>query len=108
MSTYVFDMDGTFCTQQKSEEYHLAKPIPQMIDKMNGLYLAGHHIIIFTARGMKTYQKDVSRVIARYDAETRDWLDKNGVLYHELIFGKPIGDVYIDDKGVNANDFIDL
>jgi len=32
-------------------------------------------------------------------------LRKWGLEYHKLIMGKPAGDVYIDDKGVRADDF---
>ena len=30
-----------------------------------------------------------------------------GCKYHQLFLGKPAGDYYIDDKGINDNDFFD-
>lgn len=108
MAKYVFDLDGTICTQEKSGEYHLAQPYPRMIDKINGLYMAGNRIVIFTARGMKTFAGRIDLISERYNGETRDWLNKNGVLFHELIFGKPAADIYIDDKGVNAHEFLEI
>lgn len=96
---YVFDLDGTICTQEKSGEYHLARPIPEMVKKVNELYAAGDYIIIFTARGMNTYgnEDDARRA---YSTLTHDWLIDNYVEFHELKFGKPAGDYYVDDKAV--------
>ena len=37
--------------------------------------------------------------------DTKKRLAEWGVKHHELILGKPAGDVYIDDKGVNVKDF---
>ena len=34
------------------------------------------------------------------DSITRDWLSRHSVPYHELIFGKPYADFYVDDKSV--------
>jgi len=36
---------------------------------------------------------------------TANQLDEWGCKYHKLMLGKPSGDFYIDDKGVNSNDF---
>ena len=34
---------------------------------------------------------------------TTDWLNKYGIKYHQLVLGKPIGDVWIDDRAINFN-----
>ena len=34
---------------------------------------------------------------------TMDWLTKYGVKFHQLILGKPIGDVWIDDRAITYN-----
>jgi hypothetical protein len=36
---------------------------------------------------------------------TYNQLKKWNVKYHSLIMGKPSGDIYIDDKGVNDENF---
>ena len=102
---YVFDLDGTLCTQEKSGEYHLAIPVWPMIHKLNELYDAGHEITIFTARGMNTYQ-DENKAIARYSEMTRDWLVDHGVKFHNFIMGKPPADVYVDDKAMTPDEFL--
>ena len=30
-----------------------------------------------------------------------DWLSRYKVKYHQLIFGKPLADLYVDDKAMN-------
>ena len=61
--------------------------------KINRLYEFGHEIILFTARGSKTAKdwKDV----------TETQMNKWGVKYHRLIFGKPAADFYVDDKCIH-------
>jgi intein-encoded DNA endonuclease-like protein len=54
---------------------------------------------------MNTFNSDVEQVNKTYYKFTKDQLEKWGVKYHKLIMGKPSGDIYIDDKGVYANDF---
>ena len=36
---------------------------------------------------------------------TADQLVKWGCMFTDLFLGKPAGDFYIDDKGMNLNDF---
>jgi hypothetical protein len=39
---------------------------------------------------------------------TEKQLKSWGVKYHELIFGKPVADVFIDDKAINIKDLQNL
>ena len=41
---------------------------------------------------------------AFYDFTRKQLIDW-GVKFHDLFLGKPAGDVYIDDKGINDGDF---
>ena len=36
---------------------------------------------------------------------TKEQLDSWGCKYNELILGKPHADYFIDDKGINSNEF---
>jgi D-sedoheptulose 7-phosphate isomerase len=94
--TFCFDLDGTLCTNTFGE-YGKAKPIPETIQKVNELYDSGHFIKIFTARGTGT-KTDWLKL-------TNEQLNLWGVRFHELIFGKPEADYYIDDRAVTAFDF---
>lgn len=105
MYTWVFDLDGTICTQEKSGEYHLASPIEKVVEKIRVLHVMGDRIVIYTARGMNTAGGDPTKIPIDLLIMTEKWLERHDVPYHQLVFGKPAGDVYVDDKGMNVNDF---
>tara|TARA_B110000444_G_C18587129_1_gene476716 strand:+ start:181 stop:477 length:297 start_codon:yes stop_codon:yes gene_type:complete len=86
---YCFDIDGTICTQEV--DYSDAKPFLKRISKINELYDEGHEIVFLTARGFKTG--------IDWREITLNQLNNWGVKYHNLHFGKPNADIYIDDKG---------
>lgn len=102
--TYVFDIDGTLCTQA-APDYENAQPIEGRILKVNELYEAGHTIVCFTARGMGRHKNNSLLAIEDFYELTSTQLQRWGVKYHHLFLGKPSGDVYIDDKGIRDNDF---
>ena len=93
MKTFVFDIDGTICTNTYGE-YKKAEPYFNRIFKINTLYLEGNYIKYFTARGSGTG--------IDWHEFTQKQLSSWGARYHELILGKPEGDYYIDDKGKDA------
>ena len=101
---YVFDIDGTICTQT-APHYETAQSYPERIKKINALYDNGHTIICFTARGMGRHNNNMLLAIQDFYELTRKQLDMWGVKYHHLFLGKPNGDYYIDDKGIKDEDF---
>ena len=95
--TYCFDIDGTLCTNTEGD-YESAKPLPEVINRVNALRAAGHKILLYTARGSTTgisWKAVTERQLA-------DW----GVGYEALFFGKPTADLYVDDKAVNVRDWL--
>jgi histidinol phosphatase-like enzyme len=96
MTIYCFDIDGTICVNTDGA-YESAEPMPERIEKVNNLYDLGHQVILFTARGSQTGidWSDVTK------EQLRNW----GVKYHQLLFGKPHADIFIDDKAINDNDW---
>jgi len=87
---YIFDIDGTICTQQASGMYHLAQPYQDRIDQVNQLYEQGHYITYWTARGMSSGLDHTELT----HQQLSDW----GCLYHELHMNKPSYDVWVDDR----------
>ncbi|MDB2489834.1 hypothetical protein N9W68_00515 [Candidatus Pelagibacter bacterium] len=98
MIIYV-DIDETICTKTEDLNYANAKPIPERINKINNLFNEGNTIIYWTARGT------VSGIDWREVTEKQfnEW----GVKYHNLMFGKPAYDLFIDDKNINSERFFD-
>lgn len=96
MIIYV-DIDETICVSPEDRDYTLAKPIEKNIKKINSMYDDGNTIIYWTARGTGS-GIDWRQV-------TENQFNKWGVKYHELRFGKPIYDIFIDDKNINSDTF---
>ena len=95
------DLDGVVCALRRpNEEYKDLQPIPGAAERIRELRKAGHFIILMTARHMKTCEGNVGRVIAKQGKVTLDWLEKHGIEYDELHFGKPHADIYIDDNAL--------
>lgn len=94
---YCFDIDGTICTNTDGE-YGDAIPFYNTIEKVNNLYEKGNIIYFYTARGATT----------GFDWRelTYKQLNKWGVKYHDLFFGKPTADIYIDDKCINIKEWL--
>lgn len=102
---YIVDIDGTICTPVSDGNYEDAEPIQSHIDKINKLYDEGHQIIYLTARGMGRYGDNASLAKRMFYELTKVQLNRWGCKHHKLMLGKPSGDYYIDDKGINSNDF---
>lgn len=94
--TFVIDIDGVIATLVPSLKYENAGPNLEVIRIVNFLYQQGHRIILFTARGTLTGQD--------WADLTRRQLDSWGVMHHELRFGKPAADYYLDDKLLSISD----
>ena len=103
--SFVFDIDDTICNN-KNRDYANAIPYTNVIDKINNLHDRGATIKLYTSRGMVSCNGDLQKMIAKNKDVLEKWLNSNGVKYDELIFGKPIADMYIDDKTMSVRDFI--
>lgn len=102
--SFVFDIDDTICNN-KNRDYENAEPIKEVIEKINYLYTNGATIKLYTSRGMVSCNGDLEKIIAKNKDILEKWLKKNKVKYNELIFGKPLGDLYVDDKAINVSEF---
>ncbi|MCX6770001.1 MAG: HAD hydrolase family protein [Candidatus Micrarchaeota archaeon] len=100
----VIDLDGTICAIRKEgQKYSEVAPKPKAILAIRKLKAAGHTIIIHTARHMKTCEGNVGAVVARVGPATIQWLHEHKVPYDEIHFGKPWGELYIDDQAMLPN-----
>jgi len=97
-----FDLDNTLVTYPSIPgDYTTVKPIEKNIDLLNYFKNQNCEIIIYTARRMQTHHGNVGRVIKDIGIITFNTLEKFNIYYDEIIFGKPIADIYIDDRAIN-------
>ncbi len=96
--TFCFDIDGVVACLSPNNDYNLSECHPHTIEAINTLYDRGHTIILFTARGYKTG--------IDWKTCTEDQLKRWGVRYHELKFGKPAADYYIDDRMLSVEELL--
>ena len=101
---YVFDIDGTICTNTYGK-YDEAVPFYDRIKMINELYDRGNRIFFQTARGMGRSDNSSAYAYRAFFEMTKKQLDNWGINYHSLFLGKPSGDFYIDDKGINDGNF---
>lgn len=106
MARICIDIDGVICEiKQPHETYADVKPIKNVAEKISALRKNGHYIILCTARHMKTCNGNVALVTSRIGKITLDWLEKHGIEYDEIQFGKPYAHVYIDDNAFRFSDW---
>lgn len=96
MNIYV-DIDDTICISDNGLDYSKAKPMHDRIKKINDLYDKGYHITYWTARGTVTG--------INWEEITKKQLSEWNVKYHDLKFGKPAYDLFIDDKNISSEQF---
>jgi capsule biosynthesis phosphatase len=93
------DLDGTLCELKRpGQSYADLAPLPGAAERMRELRAAGCYIIVITARNMKTCEANLGRVMKNVGKVTLDWLERHGIEYDEIYFGKANAHVYIDDR----------
>lgn len=99
------DLDGTICDiRQEGQTYAEVKVKPGAAERTRALRRAGHTIVIQTARNMGSTGHNVGKALKNVGKITFDWLEKNGIEYDEIFFGKPNADVMIDDRAFRFAD----
>ncbi len=105
--TLVVDVDDTISTH-RNRDYENAIPHTKIIKKLNKMYDSGWKIVYFTARGQVSCNSDLELINQLRRPVLEAWMEKHGVKYHDLLFGKPIGVYYIDDKAMRPDEFMEL
>jgi hypothetical protein len=106
MTVFVFDIDGTLCSDSKGD-YKFAEPFLDRVKIVNQLFNEGHTVILQTARGMGSTGNNVEKAHQMWKQFTVAQLKSWGLNYHQIFFGKPAGDFYIDDKAVHESSFFE-
>lgn len=95
---YIVDIDGTICSHTDGD-YATAEPLLDRIAYFNNLFDQGHEIHYWTARGGNSG--------IDWTALTRQQFVNWQIKYTTLKLGKPVYDVWIDDKAFNCDAFFE-
>ena len=83
----------------------------QVVAKINEYRALGFEVVIFTARNMRTYSKDISKITLNTVPKIIKWLEKNKIEVDGVIVGKPwcgYDGFYVDDKSIRPDEFVNL
>jgi capsule biosynthesis phosphatase len=103
------DLDGTICDIRHDPlTYAEVRPKEGVQEKIKALRSAGHTVVIYTARNMGSTGHNIGKALRNVGKVTFDWLDKYGIEYDEIFFGKPNSDIMIDDRAFRFNNWAEI
>ena len=94
--TIMVDLDGVICTEEQFNERSLATPLDGAREALRKLRAAGYVVVVYTARSWGEFRM------------TKRWLDDNGFEYDGLHMGKPVADLWIDDRALRFTNWNDV
>ena len=95
---YLIDIDGTICNNTHGN-YQSAVPFVDRISHFNSLFDQGHEIHYWTARGGNSG--------VDWTTLTRQQFANWQIKYTTLKLGKPVYDIWIDDKATNVETYFE-
>lgn len=110
MKKLILDLDDTI-SYKGSMSYTDAIPNTALVSKLEQYKNDGFHIVIFTARNMRTYEGNIGKINIHTLPTIIEWLDKHNVPYDEIIVGKPWcghEGFYVDDRAVRPSEFCSM
>lgn len=104
MTTICFDFDGVLATYDGWKDGEIGEPIPAGVDLVKLCKTKGYVIVINTCRTHPTHGASNQR---EQFLAVKKWLYENKIPYDWIeIDGKPIADVYVDDRALYFNQSI--
>ncbi|SLN11060.1 hypothetical protein ROJ8625_00239 [Roseivivax jejudonensis] len=108
----VVDVDGTLCAIKRPDEsYADMVPEPRMLARLRALHAEGWHIILSSARGMRSNDGNVGRIGKTAAPGMLQWLIEHEIPFDELHLAKPWPGrqgFYVDDRSVRPREFLQL
>jgi hypothetical protein len=97
MKTVCVDIDGTLVRYEKWQgDHHFGEILPGAVDAMRQLRKDGWFIIIYTTRG----NREAIKAFLESQKIVFDAINENPFQPDNARGGKPIADVYIDDRAI--------
>ena len=99
MTTVCFDFDGVLAEYDEWKDGEIGKPIPEGVVLANGCRAMGYKIVISTCRTHQIHGGLIGQITQAQMIQ--NWLNENKVPFDWIeMDGKPIADVYVDDRGL--------
>jgi hypothetical protein len=86
--TVAVDLDGVICSEERTFERMLARPLAGAAEFLKWLRAQGYTVVVYTARSWAEHRMTV------------EWLRQHELEYDLLVMGKPVCDIWIDDRAI--------
>ncbi len=106
----ILDVDGTLTRDGSGDSYADRSPRPDVIARVRAAKAAGHEIIIYSARNMRTHAGDLGRINHLTLPTLLEWLATHEVPFDAVHMGKPwCGEngFYVSANGVRPSDWVE-
>lgn len=102
----IIDLDDTLSVT-RNRDWENAEPIMAAVERVREIRekIPNAEVWIHTSRGMNSCSGDAGKAEAKYRAVIETWLKKYSIVVDGIIFGKPLADLYVDDKAMSAEEF---
>ena len=108
--TIVMDIDDTISFAKTYADpgiYAEAEPNLPVIKTMQKMASKGYKFELYTSRGWISCEENPEKAKEKYLHQLEDWMQKYNVPYSRIIFGKPFGILYVDDKAIKPDEFVE-
>lgn len=109
--TVVVDLDLTLAGPARGRDYASCPVIPETVQALRRLQEDGWRIVVFSARGMRTYQGDLDAIDLHVLPVINAWLVKHDIPHDEVRLGKPWpgpDGFYVDDRAIRPSEFASM
>ena len=103
----VFDIDDVIAMGFNHTKHDEKVVNSLVVDKMKSIKSElNAKIVLHTSRGSISCNGDLQLIEKNILPNLVEWLKDNEVPYDEIVFGKPLADLYVDDKGMNLGTLV--
>lgn len=103
----VFDIDDVIAMGFNHTKHDEKVVNSLVVDKMKSIKSElNAKIVLHTSRGSVSCNGDLQLIEKNILPNLVEWLKVNDVPYDEIVFGKPLADLYVDDKGMNLRTLV--
>lgn len=102
----MIDLDDTLSVT-RNRDWENAEPMMAAVERVREIRgkMPDAEVWIHTSRGMNSCAGDAGKAERKYRAIIEAWLERHGIVVDGIIFGKPLADLYVDDKAMSAEEF---